>query len=993
MKNITFCLFLIFSILQSDTYSWDNGGTILGSFGNLGSATNVDNALVLTEDPISGTPSAYVAAVSGLSGGESIEVCLDMYTPDEDVKGRIWGHYYDGVDINSYDGSASGGDEYADTYGAWETNCYTWIVEAGKVGFILEARLYSYNDGSPLTVDNLIINSSGGSIIFPGDVSIIAGCTDANACNYDSEATSNDGSCLYDDCLGECGGYAVEDCLGVCNGAAEFDSCGICDGDSSPEDCQGSSLFFSEYAEGSSNNKYLEIYNGGTSDVDLGDYSLSSCSNGCDDGINWDYPNNVTFDSGTIVSPGGVYVVCHGSADAQIQAECDQTFTYLSNGDDVFGLTQVGSGLVLDIIGLIGDDPGDGWEVCGTSNGTKDHTLVRISSVVSGNNDWVSSSSSESCEWAILDQNSWCYLSSHPHAETPACEGGGSGGEDCTNGIDDDGDGFIDCNDFDCDCGGEDCTNGIDDDGDGFIDCNDFDCDCGSGEDCTNGIDDDGDGYIDCNDFDCDGESACPSEICDDGIDNDGDGFIDCNDFDCDGESACPSEICDDGIDNDGDGFIDCDDFGCGDDTVCGGGGSCAEYGCVDYNPDNACQCNDLCADFGNCCDDYEQECSDEGCTDPNATNYNPNATIDNGTCDYSAPVANAGLDQTVDFQELVTLSGSGYSGQGDIIGYIWTQVSGPDVVLSSYENQTVTFTAPDELCTLTFGLQVIDGVANFSASDEVVISVGTPSIFDIQYTEDQGSYCYETDAAGTSVSLSGIVTHVKPGSYPNFFIQDADSESLWSGIYVYDTSVAPMVGDELIVTGTVNEYYSLTQLLDISSYQVVSQNNIVAPLSINAADLGIECSFSGEQYESMLVEIEDVSFDSVDEFGNWAVSDGSGGMTMVDDYFFDGSFPSISVGDTFDCVSGVVSYSYSEFKIYPRNIDDFSCYGATACDSANGDANADGFTDILDLVGIISTIVNQTDFTDYELCVSDVNGDGEVNVLDIVVIVNLIIS
>ena len=940
MKNILFIFSLIFSILQSDTYSWDNGGTILGSYGNLGSATNVNNALVLTEDPISGTPSAYIAAVSGLSGGESIEVCVDMYTPDANVKGRIWGHYYDGLDLESYDGSASGPDEYSDTPGAWETNCYTWTIESGKVGFILEARLYSYNEGSPLTVDDLSITVSGGSVIFPGDVEIISGCTDSEACNYDSEATSNDGSCLYDDCTGECGGDAIEDCLGQCNGTAELDACGICDGDSSPEDCQGSSLFFSEYAEGSSNNKYLEIYNGSDSDIDLSGYSLSSCSNGCDDGSSWDYPNNVTFDSGTVVASGDVYVVCHGSADSgEIQPYCDQNFTYLSNGDDVFALTQVSSGLVLDIIGLIGDDPGDGWDVCGISNGTKDHTLVRLASVTSGNNDWSVSSSVETCEWALLDQDSWCYLGSHPHNDIPACEGGSSGGEICDNEIDDDGDGFIDCDDFDCPP-------------------------CEGGEICDDGIDNDGDSYIDCNDFDCSGDSSCPSEICDDGIDNDGDSYIDCNDFDCDDDSSCGSS-----------------------------GGSCAEYGCVDYTPANSCQCNDLCVDYGNCCDDYEAVCSGEGCTDPNATNYNPNATIDNGTCDYSAPVANAGLDQTVDYGEVVTLSGSGYSQQGDIIGYLWTQTGGPSVTLSSYESQVVTFTAPDELCTLTFGLQVIDGVANFSSSDEIVISVGTPSIYDIQYTEDQGNYCFETDAAGTSVSLTGIVTHVKPGSYPNFFMQDSDSGDLWSGIYVYDTSVSPMVGDELVVTGTVNEYYSLTQLLDVSSHEVVSQGNIIEPLSISASDLGIECSFSGEQYESMLVQIQDVTFESVDEYGNWTVSDGDNGTTMIDDYFFDGSFPSISVGDAYDCVSGVVSYSYSEFKIYPRNIDDFSCDAAVACDSANGDANGDGFTDVLDLVAIINSIVNQLEFTDYELCVADLNSDGSVNVLDIVVIVNLIIS
>jgi hypothetical protein len=109
-------------------------------------------------------------------------------------------------------------------------------------------------------------------------------------------------------------------------------------------------------------------------------------------------------------------VVCHGSADDLIQAECDQTFTYLSNGDDVFGLTQIGTGAVLDIIGELGDDPGSGWEVADVSSATKDHTLVRKSSVTSGNaGDWALSAGTniDDSEWIVLDQNTWDYLGSH----------------------------------------------------------------------------------------------------------------------------------------------------------------------------------------------------------------------------------------------------------------------------------------------------------------------------------------------------------------------------------------------------------------------------------------------------------------------------------------------------------------------------------------------------------------------------------------------------
>ena len=89
-----------------------------------------------------------------------------------------------------------------------------------------------------------------------------------------------------------------------------------------------SGLFFSEYAEGSGNNKYIEIYNGSGSDIDLGNYSLSKCQNGCDTENQFDYPDNLVFQFGTTLASGDVYVICHGSASPEILSECDTTYTY-----------------------------------------------------------------------------------------------------------------------------------------------------------------------------------------------------------------------------------------------------------------------------------------------------------------------------------------------------------------------------------------------------------------------------------------------------------------------------------------------------------------------------------------------------------------------------------------------------------------------------------------------------------------------------------------
>tara|TARA_B100002052_G_scaffold296354_1_gene324591 strand:- start:1366 stop:3159 length:1794 start_codon:yes stop_codon:yes gene_type:complete len=80
---------------------------------------------------------------------------------------------------------------------------------------------------------------------------IVYGCTDLEACNYNPEATSDDGSCWLvndgcscddaqgsvADCAGVCNGSSVEDCLGVCQGNAEFDICGVCDGEGAIYDC------------------------------------------------------------------------------------------------------------------------------------------------------------------------------------------------------------------------------------------------------------------------------------------------------------------------------------------------------------------------------------------------------------------------------------------------------------------------------------------------------------------------------------------------------------------------------------------------------------------------------------------------------------------------------------------------------------------------------------------------------------------------------------
>ena len=180
---------------------------------------------------------------------------------------------------------------------------------------------------------------------------------------------------------------------------------------------QCENLFFSEAAEGSSNNKYLEIYNPTAAAVDLTGYAFPSVSNAPDNGVgNYDFWN--TFPAGASVAPGDVYIIAHPSADPTILAQADHTFTFLSNGDDGFMLVQGDetSFVQIDAVGDWNGDPGSGWEVAGVANGTQNHTIVRKSSVQSGNaGDWVTSAgtNADDSEWIVLPSNDWTSLGAH----------------------------------------------------------------------------------------------------------------------------------------------------------------------------------------------------------------------------------------------------------------------------------------------------------------------------------------------------------------------------------------------------------------------------------------------------------------------------------------------------------------------------------------------------------------------------------------------------
>lgn len=137
-------------------------------------------------------------------------------------------------------------------------------------------------------------------------------------------------------------------------------------------------LFFSEYFEGTSFNKAIEIYNPTNFPVNLDEYEVYLYTNGA-----------TTFSSvfapQGILAGGETFLIVHPQADQALLDIADTTSTIVNfNGDDAIELQR--AGVSSDVIGVIGVDPGDFWTVgAGT---TRDNSLIRYNYISAPTTDW-----------------------------------------------------------------------------------------------------------------------------------------------------------------------------------------------------------------------------------------------------------------------------------------------------------------------------------------------------------------------------------------------------------------------------------------------------------------------------------------------------------------------------------------------------------------------------------------------------------------------------
>ena len=212
-------------------------------------------------------------------------------------------------------------------------------------------------------------------------------------------------------------------------------------------------------------------------------------------------------------------------------------------------------------------------------------------------------------------------------------------------------------------------------------------------------------------------------------------------------------------------------------------------------------------------------------------------------------------------------------------------------------------------------------------------------------YTIQSGSF-----PDSTVVTVRGVVT-AGSGETPDgsvaFYLQDGTGQ--YSGINVYISSTSGFSvsrGDSIEVNGETNEYYGKTQIINVSSITVLSTGSTLPDpevLALNQSDW--------EPWEGVLVKIQNISVLNNDAgFGEWEVTDGLD--TMLINNAGNYTYAPI-IGDSFTSITGPLNYSYSNYKLIPRDdndlvmmttvtapdlvINEFLANNETCCDDGNG--------------------------------------------------------
>lgn len=189
----------------------------------------------------------------------------------------------------------------------------------------------------------------------------------------------------------------------------------------------------------------------------------------------------------------------------------------------------------------------------------------------------------------------------------------------------------------------------------------------------------------------------------------------------------------------------------------------------------------------------------------------------------------------------------------------------------------------------------------------------------------------YGGNLTDTAVSVVGIITSNRwCDSYGGAL---ADAPGPWHGIQLYSGSALTVSrGDSVEVRGTVAEYNGKTEIM-VSQIITLGTGTIPAATDVSLADIKTG-SPNAESYEGVLVRIpKSLTLDTTwmsPTYGEWAVSNGQDTLRIDNTSNTYGIYYARpAVGDSV-AITGILNYTFNNFKLMPRDSADVVNYGPT---------------------------------------------------------------
>jgi len=202
---------------------------------------------------------------------------------------------------------------------------------------------------------------------------------------------------------------------------------------------------------------------------------------------------------------------------------------------------------------------------------------------------------------------------------------------------------------------------------------------------------------------------------------------------------------------------------------------------------------------------------------------------------------------------------------------------------------------------------------------DSCVVYSYMAGITDIAYmqtpTTDTTQAPDASQINGEQVTLSGVVTS-HSDEFAGFYMRDA--AGAWNGTYIYWPGGTVSRGDVITVSGLVDEYNNMTEMISVDYFDLISTGPAPIPDIPPIAEL-VTSSDSAEAWEGCFVRTDSAEvFSMRDGNGEWIYGVASDSVDVGDfgDYIHPG------MGSIID-IRGCFNYAFGNFRLDPRDTTD----------------------------------------------------------------------